>query len=309
MRIGIFVSDSGPMSSDLQKIAVDFLRDNGHDCIIDARVHSAKTAQEKANIINTYYSDPNIDILMPFWGGLKTIEILPYLNWSAMKQSPKPIIGYSDTTALLQAVSSMNLPAIHGPALITFVKKVYRENALKSLEDAVTSKRFKINPTISYNPVSEITKTPKNIPTKMSFYNAPADAKGRSIGGNLQTLLLLNGTEYQMRLMDRVLFIEEAEEANEDYFRRYLSQLIMMPDFKNLAGLVISHFTDISKVTVSQLSQILDDYNLKSAKFPIIQGFLSGHCDPILSVPLNVDCTISMDNNGPIIEFGEKTYE
>lgn len=304
MKFGIFVSDAKPMSERLIQRAVNFLLDNGIECIIDDRCYVADTPEKKAAIINSYYHDSEIDGLMAFWGGVKTIELLPRLDKDIISQSSKPLIGYSDTTALLIAVARLGGTAIHGPALITFAKKFFQHESLQSLLYALGEDSIDFNhsvPTV-FNSQPMINAQALIQETHMQFYRT-GEAKGTVIAGNLQTLLLLNGTPYEIDLRSKILFLEEAEEVGVDYFKRYLSQLMLMKDFSMLKGIVFSYFTSPSGIDHSLLTSILDEYGIGEQQIPIITGYLSGHCDPILSVKQGVVCSITQQEGRPVITF------
>ena len=48
--------------------------------------------------------DPEIDCLMAIRGGYGVMRILPMLDFDVIRANPKIIIGYSDITALVNAV-------------------------------------------------------------------------------------------------------------------------------------------------------------------------------------------------------------
>jgi muramoyltetrapeptide carboxypeptidase len=294
MRLGIFVSDAMPLPADLSEIATSYLKEQGIEAVVSDNAANANTPLLKAKLLHEYLEDSSIDAVMAFWGGLKTIELLPYLNFDLISKFKKPIIGYSDTTVLLQAIgSTTSCPTYHGPALITFAKPHYRSFSVESLKNAIGGTEY-VLPSIDKSNIQSNSSKDAIIlkDSKMRTYRS-GESSGISIAGNLQSLLLLNGTKYEMDLNEKIIFIEEAEEANENWFRRFLSQLILMRNFTSLRGMVISKFTEASNLNEQQLIKILDEYGLKDARFPIVINADSGHCDPILTVPNFVTCKIS----------------
>lgn len=294
MKLGIIVCDSLPPKKELIEKSVNFLKDQNVDCYISDKSYEATTAELKVNLFNELLVDDSIDVIMPFWGGLKTIEMLPYLNFDLINKCNKPVVGYSDATVLLQAIASKtNSPTYHGPALITFAKQLYRQEALKSLKDALYEKKYTIPLIKEVNIQSDLSETPVLITQDLATTYNDGDSNGKTIVGNLQTLLLLNGTEYEMQLNGKILFIEEAEEADENWFRRYITQLTLMKDFGKLKGIIISKFTLASNIDKNKIIEILNDHSFNKLNFPVVINADFGHTDPIITIPNNAECTVS----------------
>ena len=303
MKLGIFVSDSPALPQPLLDRAVTFLDKYGVECFIHTSAFSVTSAKEKAELIHEYLNDPTVDALMAFWGGVKTIELLPYLNFELIEKSQKPIIGYSDTTSLLQAINSKtSSPTYHGAALISFAKKLYREDSLQSLLNALKTPYILPQPSNSnLQPHSNMKPIDATINTPTIYRGG--QSSGISLAGNLQTLLNLSGTKYEIDLRDKILFIEDDETVNEDLLRRYLSQIILTRDFNQLKGLVFSKFPQQSQITDETLFSIFDEYKINSFGFPVITNINSGHCDPIITIPNNVTCLLKAQNRKVEILF------
>lgn len=303
MKLGIFVSDSPALPQPLLDRAVSFLGENGIECYIHPSAHKVVNAKDKAELIHQYLKDSSVDALMAFWGGIKTIELLPYLDFDLIEKSKKPIIGYSDTTSLLQAINSRTTAqTYHGAALISFAKKLYREDSLSSLRAALGKtytlpqpEESNLQPHSGMDPIDAATNTP-------SVYKE-GQSTGTSLAGNLQTLLNLSGTGYEVDLKNKILFIEDDETVNEDLLRRYLSQLTLTKDFDQLKGLVFSKFPQQSYITDETLFSIFNEYGINSFNFPVITNINSGHCDPIVTIPNNVSCSLIAKNGKVEIYF------
>ena len=63
------------------------------------RRHSA--AKERADDLNAAFADPSIRAILATIGGDDQITVLPHLNPALALANPKPFIGYSDNTNLL----------------------------------------------------------------------------------------------------------------------------------------------------------------------------------------------------------------
>ncbi|MBT1022772.1 LD-carboxypeptidase, partial [Enterococcus faecium] len=60
-------------------------------------------ARKRADEFNQMMQDENIQMIFPTWGGELLIEILDFVDFDALQ--PKWIVGYSDISTLLLAVT------------------------------------------------------------------------------------------------------------------------------------------------------------------------------------------------------------
>ena len=115
------------------------------------------------------------------------------------------------------------------------------------------------------------------------------EAQGELAGGNLGTLLLLNGTPYQPRWnKETVLAIEDcftAASADAKYFMRQLQALAQREDFKNVKALLIGRFQKESKVSREMLTHIIT-HIAELKDLPVIANMDFGHTTPIATLPL-----------------------
>jgi muramoyltetrapeptide carboxypeptidase len=60
----------------------------------------ALSPKERAEELDRFLSDPEIDGILCVRGGSGTMGMLPHLDYAAAAEHPKPVIGMSDVTAL-----------------------------------------------------------------------------------------------------------------------------------------------------------------------------------------------------------------
>jgi muramoyltetrapeptide carboxypeptidase LdcA involved in peptidoglycan recycling len=124
-------------------------------------------------------------------------------------------------------------------------------------------------------------------------------AEGMTIGGNLCSFNLLQGTEYMPSLEDAILFIEDDELAG-DYtavvFDRDLQSLIQQPGFKGVKGIAIGRFQKASNMTMEKLTYIIKTKK-ELDNIPVVYGFDFGHTTPHLTFPLGGKASLIAKNN------------
>src|SRR5262249_40734311 len=59
--------------------------------------------------------DPAVRAVFCARGGYGSQRIVPRLDWRGLRRAPKAVIGYSDNSALLSAVVTAGVLAVHGP--------------------------------------------------------------------------------------------------------------------------------------------------------------------------------------------------
>lgn len=59
---------------------------------------------ERVADLHDAFADPSVDAILATIGGFNANELLPYLDYQLIANNPKIICGYSDTTAILNAI-------------------------------------------------------------------------------------------------------------------------------------------------------------------------------------------------------------
>src|SRR5215213_8104109 len=76
----------------------------------------AGTDDERLADLNTALQDPAIDAVWCIRGGYGTIRLIDRVDYAAIARRPKALIGFSDITTLLNAVTRCSgLVTFHGP--------------------------------------------------------------------------------------------------------------------------------------------------------------------------------------------------
>ncbi|MDJ0510118.1 MAG: LD-carboxypeptidase, partial [Crocosphaera sp.] len=162
--------------------------------------------EERANDINQFFADPNIDILLPIRGGWGCARILPYLDYDLIKNNPKIIVGFSDLTALLMAIYTQSgLVTFHGPNGMTS----WRTGQVKSFKKALfTEEKINFQNQRDGDDDNRLMQVKNRIKTI-----TPGKNRGKIIGGNLSVLSAIIGSPYFPDLTNHILFIEDVGES------------------------------------------------------------------------------------------------
>ena len=76
----------------------------------------AGDAAARARDVNQLFADPEVDIVQLLRGGYGASQVVPHLDFDTIAENPKPLVGYSDVTALHVAIRQRTgLVTFYGP--------------------------------------------------------------------------------------------------------------------------------------------------------------------------------------------------
>ena len=234
--------------------------------------------EDRASEFMGFIEDPEVDAVVCARGGYGVMRILPMLDFSAIRQAGKIIMGFSDITALLIAAHQLSgLVTFHGPV----ASSSFDSFTVQSLQETVL---------------------PDSNPTRASFTNnrltviRDGVAQGKLTGGNLALVVSTLGTRFEIDTQDSILFLEE---VNEEPFRvdRMLTQLWLAGKLQAAKGIALGSFRDCEARGTSitgpsfSLSQVFEE-RLASLGIPVVYGLPFGHVRSKLTLPLGVNAEL-----------------
>lgn len=259
-----------------------------------------------ASRIEDFYDaflDKNVKAIITVIGGFNSNQLLKYIDWDLIRDNPKIFCGYSDITVLNNAIyAKTGLVNYNGPHYSTFGQKLYFEYTLEYFKKALFSDDpFEINPSDNWSDDLWFIDQDKRSPVKNSGFLAinPGTAAGTIIGGNVNTLNLLQGTEYLPDFDESVLFIEDDEGTAPHIFDRDLQSLIHLPDFSKVKGVVIGRFQKKSAISENLLIKIIKTKK-ELKNIPVVANVDFGHTDPKLTLPIGGEVSLAVGENTKI---------
>lgn len=207
-------------------------------------------------------------------GGFNCNQLLRHLDYDLIAKNPKILCGFSDITALHNAVyAKTGLVTYHGPHYGTFAFDREAEYTRKAFFDCV----MKDTP---------IMVTPSETAAKYHTIQE-GTCEGTIIGGNLCTLNLLQGTPYMPDIRNKVLFLED-DNIMGDYFcyefDRNLESLLQVEGADTIKGIIFGRFDDSCGLTVETITDIIRDK--VPSHIPVIFGADFGHVFPMITFPI-----------------------
>jgi muramoyltetrapeptide carboxypeptidase len=226
----------------------------------------AGTDSERLGDLNAAIRDPSVDGVWCIRGGYGTARLLPHVDYDALARRPRPIVGFSDVTALHCAIQRCcGLISYHGPVARNALSELARE----SLTVAVTG---------AGDPCGE---------ARGARVLRGGAAEGVLTGGNLAVLASLIGTPYAPDLDGTILVLEDIDERTYR-IDRMLRQLYLAGMLTDCRAIVFGACTDCAEQTQSG-SRSLDEVLREMADLvgiPCVAGVPVGHIDEQWTVPL-----------------------
>ncbi len=287
------VTPGSPVTRQLLETTIKKLESLGFrvyfkDSVLDEYGFLAGKDEDRAAEVMHMFSDKKVDALFCVRGGYGTIRILDLLDYETIRQNPKPLIGYSDITALHTALfRKTGLVSFHS----LMGESDFNDFAVNSFRDVL------MDPKARYRYPYLREKNTETNPEFDRYTINPGQAEGILAGGNISVIDSLTGTEYEPDFEGKIAYLEEIDEKT---YRvdKMLFHLLSVTNLKKAAGMVLGVFKNCNvneKPTLS-LKQVLDDL-LKPLDMPVSYGLPFGHIDHKITIPFGIRAKMDAHRN------------
>ena len=251
----------------------------------DAWGRFAGTDEDRLADITEALQDPSVDMILCSRGGYGLQRII-----DRVPPVTKPIIGFSDITALHQASAISNQQSVHG----------------------LMCKHIATLPEDS-EPIIALRKALAGEPLTYSWpahpLNRLGDAEGVIVGGNLSVLYGLQNTEYSIQTPDfrylrPILLIEDIGERHY-HIDRMMRNLRMSGVLANISALIVGQFTDceddplMQQTVYETIKEVVADYD-----YPVLFDAPIGHVEHNMPLWLNRHSSIHVGADGVVLTNG-----
>ena len=245
----------------------------------------AGTDEDRLADIIEALNAPSVDVILCSRGGYglqRIIDRVPAIT--------KPIIGFSDITALHQWSAISNQCSVHG----------------------IMCKHIATLPEDS-EPIVALRKILNGEPIRYAWSSHPLNrhghAEGPLVGGNLSVLYGLQGTKFSLQSsafsnQRPILLIEDICERHY-HIDRMMRNLRMSGVLANIGGLVVGQFSDcdddpqMNQTVYETIKEVVADYD-----YPVLFDAPVGHVERNLPLWLNRHTSIDSSTNGALLLNG-----
>jgi muramoyltetrapeptide carboxypeptidase len=277
------------------------------------------TPANRAQDIHDMFADPAIKAIIASIGGDHSCHLLPLLDFGLIARHPKIFMGFSDVTVLNMAIwKKTGLTTFNGPALLTdfaeypqmlgytekyFLKAVTGTEPIGNVEPSPHwTEEF-----VDWDEKKDLEGPRRLLDSNGWTWLKGGQAEGRLIGGCLESLQHLRGTEFWPDWDKAIFFFETSEEKPSP---ATVDGLLM--DYQNMGvlgkirGMIVGRpmsYSDDEKQSLRE--RILE--RTQGYSFPIITDMDFGHTAPQFTLPLG--CLARLDATTQRFEIVEKAVE
>jgi len=205
---------------------------------------------ERAEDFNAMIADDAVKMVL-FGGGEGGNELLPYIEYEAIKTHPKLISSYSDGTTILNAIyAKTGLVTYYGQTPGIFADLRYYDYT-QFASHFISGNRAEFRSNGQWRTIT------------------PGCCEGLLIGGYTRNFAMLTGSPYFSYDEDKkyILFLEDHEHFSElNAVSAYLAHIAQSGFFKNVAGLLFGHYSETHYPALFEmLERFGEKYNLPVA--------------------------------------------
>jgi muramoyltetrapeptide carboxypeptidase len=269
--------------------------------------YRAAGPRERAAELMSLVENPSVDAIVATIGGLNSSSLIPYLDFDAIRASPKILLGYSDVTSLHLAilahsgVSTFYGPAVmpsfgEWPAMIDETRDLFLDAVWRHTHGA---RRLPMPRRWSSHFRDAKGEAWRTVPREWQSNDGwrilrVGTASGDLVVANLNTLMAAAGTPYFPDVDGCILLVEEMS-APMGIEERSLRQLERIGVFDRIAGLIVGRpeFFDAQGAPFTYDELILEVVGERG--YPIVTDFDCGHTHPMITLaertPITLDAT------------------
>lgn len=239
------------------------------------RGYLAGTDQERADEVNRFLRSDDYEAFFFSRGGYGAMRILERIDYDAIARNPRPIIGFSDVTALHQAAAIVaGIGSFHGPMLnLDFFDGLSAEieewfwSVLAG--EAPLTRRFERSQVVS-----------------------EGRTEGILFGGCLSLITSLIGTPFDFWIEGGIWFWEDVDEP---LYRidRMLTHLRLSGRLRTVRGVIVGKLKNCE--SEAEVDVLLREF-FGSDAIPIVRDFPFGHHGDNLLMPIGAPVRLSTDD-------------
>jgi muramoyltetrapeptide carboxypeptidase len=265
---------------------VEVLAALGAQIELDATVHLALgylagPDDVRAQAVVSALESPEVDIVWAARGGYGCVRLLPLLERAIGAAPTKPLVGFSDVTALLGARARAFGLAVHGPVVsqLSTVDSPSMQALLSALGAQTSASR-------------ELFAGQR--------WLSRGSAHGPLLGGNLTVLASLVGTPWAPSLAGAVVVLEDVGEVA---YRvdRCVQQLLYGAGLAQCAALVLGTFSGVSAQEQTSIDAFFAELG-RGLGVPVLAGAPVGHTDANAAFVLGTRVALEPGSLGVLAE-------
>lgn len=264
----------------------------------------SSSVQSRLEDLHEAFLDKDVKMVIASSGGYNSNFLLEKIDWKLIKNNPKIFVGMSDITVLSNAIYKMTgLVTYSGPNFRNFGQKKYFDYTPDYfIRSMMYGDPIEIKPADKWSDDHwQKDQNKRNLIKSDGWWPLSiGKAEGTSLGGNLCSFNLLQGTKYMPSINGSILMIEDDDISTVGEFSRNFQSLVHLDEFEKVRGIIFGRFQKKTEMKRELLEKIVCDV-IGELKIPIIANVDFGHTDPKITFPIGGQIRIDTDKSELVI--------
>ncbi|MDX9688920.1 MAG: LD-carboxypeptidase [Alphaproteobacteria bacterium] len=291
------ISPSRWLEPDVIDTAKGLFKAFGHELVVDPQNFAragvlAGTNQERADALMRAFLDPSIEAILCARGGTGATYFLDLLDYEIIKAHPKPLIGFSDVTGLLNAITTQTgVITYYGPTASYLVDPRCADRVTRDMLETVASPAKTLQRTFQARALATAARE--------------GTGQGQLFGGNLSVLSSLLGTPYEWPDENVILLLEDVQEPLYK-IERMINHLRLAGKLQNITALLVGEMVGIlddqpdldpmvhTRYGRSLIQIIMDNI---PQHVPVFFDLPIGHGSGLVTMPVGAEAMVTIQNN------------
>lgn len=263
--------------------------------------------EKRAEDLMQAFLDPEVKAIICNIGGEESIRLLPYLDFAVIRDNPKIVMGYSDSSIVHLCCHAAGIRSYYGPSvLVEFAENVeidpytvkWVKKALFETEPLgeIEAPPYWTSEHLPWEVKNKYTRRKMEMNTGYGLLQGSGKVQGQLLGGCMEVLEMAKGTEiFPGDWKGSIIFFETSEEKPDPkYVKYWLRNYAACGILQQAAGMLFAkpygeeHQEEYHQV----IRQVLAEYGLMD--LPVLTNLCYGHTEPMCIMPYGamaeIDC-------------------
>ncbi|RNA61419.1 LD-carboxypeptidase [Chryseobacterium nematophagum] len=264
------------------------------------------------------FKDQSIQGVITTIGGDDSILILPYIDYSIIRNNPKPFIGFSDSTIAHLICYKAGITSFYGPSILAtfaencgilpYTKKYFQKAIFETKPIGIIKpSEYWTDAFLDwFNHNNQSIKRPLELTSIPVLIQGEGITKGKLLGGCIQTLITVLGTELwppKKYWKDAIVFFDISESPLPiNIFKAFLRNVGAQGIWHSVRGIILGRpggnrpkwkWEEYERELTNIISGEFKCYDM-----PVLTRLDFGHTDPMMTLPY-----------GAVAEINTHTWE
>ncbi|HEX7022849.1 MAG TPA: S66 peptidase family protein, partial [Trueperaceae bacterium] len=268
--------------------------------------------EARADDLHWALTNPEVKGIFSTIGGYESVRVLPYVDAGLIRDHPKILLGFSDTTSTHTVYLNAGVVSFYGPSLMAgiadlphfpYTRKWLHRLLIEGWSGPLEASAGWTESVLDWGNLDyeqELARPRMALPSEgWRWLQGEARAEGQLMGGCVEVLEMLKGTRWwpdPERWRGAILCLETSEEVPppsqvEYWLRNYASQGILAEAAGLLFGRPRGYTADMTDQLYGAVRKVVREAGRED--MPVVADMDFGHTSPMMVLPLG--CRAAVD--------------